>query len=120
LIWTPDASKAMALIGNTPGTYNQTWHLPCDDNRLTYRQFIALASEIFGRQLQYSVIPRFVLKVGAIFNKQMKELQELLPRYEHNNLFISAKFKHRFPEFLVTTYRQGIEQIMSEQKTKSR
>ena len=120
LIWTPDASKAMALIGNTPGTYNQTWHLPCDDNRLTYKQFIALASEIYGRQLQYSVIPRFVLKVGAIFNKQMNELQELLPRYEHNNLFISAKFKHRFPEFLVTTYRQGIEQIMSEQKAKSR
>jgi len=120
LIWTPDASKAMALIGNTPGTYNQTWHLPCDDNRLTYKQFISLASEIYGRQLQYSVIPRFVLKVGAIFNKQMNELQELLPRYEHNNLFISEKFKLRFPEFLVTTYRQGIEQIMSEQKAKSR
>lgn len=116
LIWTPDASKAMALIGNTPGTYNQTWHLPCDDNRLTYKQLIALASDIYGRQLQYSVIPRFVLKVGAIFNKQMNELQELLPRYEHNNLFISTKFKHRFPEFIVTTYRQGIEQIMSEQK----
>jgi len=76
LIWTPDASKAMALIGNTPGTYNQTWHLPCDDNRLTYKQFISLASEIYGRQLQYSVVPKFVLKVGAIFNKQMKELQE--------------------------------------------
>src|SRR5690606_24117619 len=34
LIWTPDASRAMALIGNTPNTYNQTWHLPCDDSRL--------------------------------------------------------------------------------------
>ncbi|EGF47157.1 hypothetical protein AAULR_26116, partial [Lacticaseibacillus rhamnosus MTCC 5462] len=28
LIWTPDASRAMALIGNTPDAYNQTWHLP--------------------------------------------------------------------------------------------
>jgi hypothetical protein len=39
LIFTPDASKAMALIGNTM-TYGQTWHLPCDDNGLTYKQFI--------------------------------------------------------------------------------
>jgi hypothetical protein len=37
---TPDASKAMALIGNTTNAYGQTWHLPCDDNRLTYKQLI--------------------------------------------------------------------------------
>jgi nucleoside-diphosphate-sugar epimerase len=31
LIWTPDASRALALLGNTPDAYGQTWHLPCDD-----------------------------------------------------------------------------------------
>ena len=31
LIYTPDASRAMALLGNTPDAYGQTWHLPCDD-----------------------------------------------------------------------------------------
>lgn len=117
LIWTPDASKAMALIGNTSDAYNQTWHLPCDDNRLTYKQFIDLASDIYGIRFQYSVIGKSRLKVGAIFSKQIRELQELLPRYEHNNIFDSSKFKERFPEFIVTTYREGIEQIMKEQKT---
>jgi nucleoside-diphosphate-sugar epimerase len=116
LIWTPDASKAMALIANTSDAYNQTWHLPCDDNRLTYKQFISLVSEIYGKQFQYSVIPKFVFKVGAFFKKQLKEVQELLPRYEQNNVFISTKFKQRFPEFIVTTYQQGIELIMNEQK----
>lgn len=48
LIWTPDASRAMALIGNTPDTYNQTWHLLCDDSRLTYKELINIASEIYG------------------------------------------------------------------------
>jgi nucleoside-diphosphate-sugar epimerase len=116
LIWTPDASKAMALIANTSNTYNQTWHLPCDDKQLTYKQFISLVSEIYGKQFQYSVIPKFVFKVGAFFSKQLKEVQELLPRYEQNNIFVSTKFKQRFPEFIVTTYGQGIEQIMKEQK----
>ena len=32
-----------------------------------------------------------------------------------NNIFDSSKFKHRFPNFNITTYSQGIEQIMNEQ-----
>ena len=120
LIWTPDASKAMALIGNTSDTYSQTWHLPCDDNRLTYKQFIYFASNIYGKQFKYSIISKSTLKVGAIFSKNLRELQELLPRYEHNNIFDSSKFKLRFPDFSITTYREGIEQIMNEQKTTNR
>jgi nucleoside-diphosphate-sugar epimerase len=120
LIWTPDASKAMALIGNTSDAYSQTWHLPCDNNRLTYKLLIDLALDIYGKQFQYSVIGKLSLKIGAIFSKQLRELQELLPRYEHNNLFDSSKFKRRFPEFIITTYRQGIEQIMKEQKAMNR
>lgn len=37
LIWTPDASPEMGLIGNTPDAYGQTWHLPVDLQRLTYQ-----------------------------------------------------------------------------------
>jgi len=116
LIWTPDASRATALIGNTPDAYGQTWHLPVDSNKLTYKQFIALASQIYGRELKYTVIPKFVFKIGALFNKQAKELQELLPRYGNDNIFDDSKFRKRFPDFKITSYQQGIEQIKEEQK----
>ncbi|WP_299319888.1 NAD-dependent epimerase/dehydratase family protein [uncultured Maribacter sp.] len=115
LIWTPDASKAMALIGNTPDTYNQTWHLPCDDSRLTYKQFIALISDIYGKSFTYSVVPKIAFKIGGVFKTQIKELQELLPRYKSDNIFVSTKFKNRFPDFSVTTYQEGIEQIKNGQ-----
>ncbi len=115
LIWTPDASKATALIGNTPDAFGQTWHLPVDESHPTYSEFIALAAEVYGRELSYSVIPRLAFKFGSLFNKQLKELQELLPRYEHHNVFDDTKFRKRFPDFEVTTYRQGIEQIREEQ-----
>lgn len=36
------------------------------------------------------------------------ELWELLPRYAQDNLFDSTRFKQRFPEFSVTSYREGI------------
>ncbi|ASW73486.1 NAD-dependent dehydratase [Chryseobacterium piperi] len=116
LIWTPDASRAAALIGNTPDAFGQTWHLPIDDHRLTYKEFIALVSKVYGKEFKYSIIPKFAFKLGALFNKNAKELQELLPRYEHNNLFDDSKFKTRFPNFQVTTYKQGIEQIKKEQQ----
>lgn len=115
LIWTPDASRATALIGNTPDTFGQTWHLPVDESYPTYKELIALASDVYGRKLKYSVMPKFIFKIGARFNQRVKELQELLPRYEHNNVFDDSKFRKQFPEFQVTTYRQGIEQIKSGQ-----
>ncbi|UWY26918.1 NAD-dependent epimerase/dehydratase family protein [Flavobacterium sp. TR2] len=114
LIWTPDASRATALIGNTPDAFGQTWHLPVDESRPTYKEFIELASEIYGRELRYSVMPKFVFKIGAIFNKNAKELQELLPRYEYHNIFDDSKFRTRFPDFAVTNYKEGIKQIKNE------
>lgn len=47
LIYTPDASRAMALLGNTPDANGQTWHLPCDDARPTYRQMIQALEHTF-------------------------------------------------------------------------
>jgi nucleoside-diphosphate-sugar epimerase len=111
LIWTPDASRAMALIGNTPDTYNQTWHLPCDDNRLTYKELISVASEIYGQNFDYTVLKMWMFRLGSFFNQQLSEVQELLPRYKCDNIFNSDKFKKRFPEFDITTYHEGIALI---------
>ncbi len=117
LIWTPDASRATALIGNTPDAYGQTWHLPVDDHKLNYKEFIALASQVYGKELRYSVIPKLLFAIGSLFSKNAKELLELLPRYQYNNLFDDSKFRKRFPEFAITTYRQGIEKIKKEQQS---
>ncbi|NMN39400.1 NAD-dependent epimerase/dehydratase family protein [Pedobacter sp. SG918] len=118
LIWTPDASRATALIGNTPDAYGQTWHLPIDESHPTYEGFIALASEIYGKELKYSVVPKWVFQIGAWFNPKVKELLELLPRYAYDNLFDDLKFRKRFPDFQATTYKQGIEIIRNEQNSK--
>ena len=114
MIWTPDASKGTALIGNTPNAYNQTWHLPCDDNRLTFKQIIEHASSVCGRTIHYKVVSMFSLKLASLFKKNIKEILELLPRYQQDNIFSSDKFKRRFPQFEVTPYKQGIETILKE------
>ncbi|HRN57711.1 MAG TPA: NAD-dependent epimerase/dehydratase family protein [Agriterribacter sp.] len=122
LIWTPDASCAMALIGNTPDAYNQTWHLPCDDNRLTYKALISLASAIYlsagqagQKKFSYTVLKMWMFQAGSLFSSKAEELLELLPRYKVDNIFISGKFKKRFPGFKITSYQEGITGIMNGQ-----
>lgn len=114
LIFTPDASRAMALIGNTVDTYGQTWHLPCDDHRLTYKEFMQEISDQLGRNVKYTILNSFVVHLLALFNSRMKETKELLPRYAIDNIFESSKFQDRFPEFKITTYQEGINIILKD------
>ncbi|WP_269501262.1 SDR family oxidoreductase [Burkholderia sp. IMCC1007] len=114
LIWTPDASRALATLGNTSDAYGQTWHLPCCDNRPTYKEFVTMASEAFGRKPTYTVVGKWAFFAAGLFSKQVREIRELLPRYGQDNLFDSTKFKRRFPKFETTTYRKGLELIRRE------
>ena len=112
LIWTPDASRAMALIGNTPDAYGQTWHLPVDPDRLSYRQMIDIASEVTGRRIGYTTVPRWAFRIGGVLSPAVREAEELLPRYRQDNVFDSSKFAARFPDFEVTSYRDGIAELL--------
>lgn len=113
LVWTPDASRGMGLIGNTPDAYGQTWHLPTDPERLTYAQMVDIASDVTGRSIRYTTVPEIAFTVGGWFNPAVKEAAELLPRYREDNIFDSSKFATRFPDFAVTTYREGITALLN-------
>ncbi|MBN8482966.1 MAG: NAD-dependent epimerase/dehydratase family protein [Xanthomonadales bacterium] len=114
LIWTPDASRALAVLGNTPDAYGQTWHLPCCDDRPTYAHYVTIACDVFGRAPAWTVLRHWQLVAAGLFSKPAREIRELLPRYAHDNLFDSTKFKRRFPDFAVTSYRAGLEYVRDE------
>ncbi len=116
LIWTPDASRALAALGNSPDAFGQTWHLPCCDDRPTYKELVTMAAEVFDHDAAYTVIGKWAFLAAGLFSKPVRELGELLPRYGRDNLFDSTKFKRRFPEFEVTSYRKGLGQIKQEQE----
>ncbi len=103
--------RALAALANAPDAFGQTWHLPCCDDRPTYRQFVGMAAEMFGRKAAYTVIGPWTLASAALFSSRVREIRELLPRCAHDNLFDSTRFKRRFPEFGVATYREGLERI---------
>ncbi len=116
LIYTPDAGRATALLGNTNDAYNQTWHLPCDTNRLTTKQFIELCSTINGTEYKYSVLKKGMISILALFIPLLKELKELLYQWEQDYIFDCTKFNNRFPDFKTTQLADGITEILKEIK----
>ncbi|WP_257386481.1 hypothetical protein [Tahibacter caeni] len=61
--------------------------------------------------MSYKVIGKWAFAIAGLFSPQVREIRELLPRYEQDNLFDSSKFKRWFPEFEIMTYRKGIDLI---------
>ncbi|EHJ08184.1 NAD-dependent epimerase/dehydratase family protein [Staphylococcus simiae] len=113
LIWTPDASRAIVLLANTPDAYGQTWHLPTDRS-VTYETIITIAENSLNKTINYTVLPMWVFKIASRFSQPVKELMELLPRYRYDNIFKSNKFKQRFPDFKVTTFEEGISKVLND------
>jgi nucleoside-diphosphate-sugar epimerase len=110
--YTPDAARATALLGNTPDAYNQTWHLPTDPQGLTGREWTALFAKHLNVKPKVSVIPVFVLRILGWFIPFMGELPEMNYQYTQPYFFDSEKFMQRFPDFKITSYEEGVKQVI--------
>ena len=111
-IYTPDAAKATALLGNTPDAYNQVWHLPTDSNSLTGAEIIDLFNKEMNTSKKVMVLPMFMLKILGIFMPFMREMPEMMYQYDRDYFFDCSKFNNRF-NFTTTTYQEGIRKVVN-------
>lgn len=111
--YTPDAAKATALLGNTPDAYNQAWHLPTSNEKLTGHDWIKLFADAMQVKAKAMTIPKFMIRIMGVFNPLMKEMVEMLYQNEQDYFFDSSKFQRRFPDFTITPYRQGVKEVVT-------
>ena len=111
-IYTPDAAKATAILGNTPEAFNQVWHLPADDKSLTGDEWVALFNKEMNTSKKVMVLPMFMLKLLGIFIPLMREMPEMMYQYDRDYFFDSSKFKSHF-NFIPTTYEMGVREIVT-------
>lgn len=112
-IYTPDAAKATAILGNTPDAFNQVWHLPTDSNSLTGNEWAALFNKEMNLSKKMSVLPMFMLRILGLFIPFMREMPEMMYQYDRDYFFDSGKFMKRF-DFKVTSYQEGVKQIVKQ------
>lgn len=110
LIFTPDAGRAVALLGTSGTAWNQTWHLPVAAPALTGREFVALAAEIFGVPAKHGVLGRGMFRLAGWFNRDARESMELFYQCEEPYVFNADKFARAFA-FTPTGYGEGLKQI---------
>ena len=111
-IYTPDAAKATAMLGNTPEAYNQVWHLPTDKNTLTGNEWIALFNKEMNTSKKVMILPMFLLKILGMFSPLMREMPEMMYQYDRDYFFDSSKFNKYF-HFTPTTYEMGVKKMVN-------
>ncbi len=105
--YTPDAGRAVAVLGNAPQAYGQTWHLPTSKEPLRGEDFVRLACELAGRPYRLQVAPRWLLRAMGLFMPILRENQEMMYQFEHDYRFDSSKVEAAFG-LAATPYRPGI------------
>ena len=114
-IYTPDAAKATALLGNTVEAYGQTWHLPVDKTPYTGMDWVNMTSEILGIQPKVTTLKSGMIGFLGLFIPVMKEMKEMTYQYERDYLFDSSKFEDKF-KFLPTPAKIALEKVVEESR----
>ena len=107
----PDMGKGMYLLGQSPDSDNQVWHMPTAP-ALTGKQFIEMAAGIYGVQPKHFALKKLMMQIFGLFNKPVAEIVEMYYQYDHNYVFNSDKFEKAF-KVKPTSYADGIK-LMSE------
>jgi len=105
--FTPDAGRALALLGRSAEAYGQTWHLPTTKEMLTGADFVRLACTEAGRPYKLQVAPRWMLRLMGLFMPVLRENDEMMYQFEYDYRLDSSKIEAAFG-VQPTPYRQGI------------
>lgn len=111
--YTPDAGKAVAILGNTPDAYGQVWHLPTCSDPFTGKEWIENIAKEMGVKPKYQVASKLMVRILGLFMPIMKEMVEMIYQYDRDYVFDCTKFEKRF-NFKPTSYIEGIRTIVKE------
>lgn len=113
-IWTPDAARATAILGNDDSAYGETWHLPTSSELLTGKQMIEQIAALLDTKARYQVAGHTLVRLLGIFDPLMREFSEMLYQYDRDYIFDSSKFLRKY-DFEVMSYKEGFRIMASHQ-----
>lgn len=105
--YTPDAGRALAVLGQSATAYGQTWHVPTTKEPLTGERFVALACELANRPFRLRTLPRPVMRLMGLFVPVLRENEEMMYQFTDDYRFDSSKVEASHG-LAATPYRRGI------------
>ncbi|MBS4035392.1 MAG: NAD-dependent epimerase/dehydratase family protein [Ignavibacterium sp.] len=111
-IFSKDIGKAVALLGNTSDVYNQIWHLPATENKLTNRQWVELMMSAMNKHKKIQTMPDWMINLVGMFMPILKELQDVGYQFRQDYFFNSSKFNKKF-NFTPILPENGIKEMVN-------
>ena len=106
--YVPDAIKALYLLAKDENSWNQAWHLPTAAIPLTGAEFIGAAARELDKPAGTTLLPKWMIRLGGLFDKTTGELYEMSYQFEFEYLFDSSKFEKAY-NFRPVSYADGIK-----------
>lgn len=109
--YSKDMGKALAILGNTPEAFNQVWHLPTYEGKLTSREWIELMMNTMNKKKKIRVLPVAAMGLIGLFVPIIQELKEVSYQMDRDYFFDSSKFNKRF-NFTPITPEEGVKEVV--------
>lgn len=109
---TTDNARALVSLALDHTTYGEVWHLPVG-KPITIEEIMAIFNQILGTQFKITFLSPWMQKLLVLFIKPLKEVGEMLYQFNHEYVMSWDKFHQHFPDFQVTSYTQGIEEMVT-------
>ena len=110
--YTPDAAKAIAVLGNSEEAYGKVWHLPTAKDKLTGQDWVRLCATALKTKPSVFVLKRWMLKLAGVFIPLMHELEEMSYQYQYDYFFDSGDIEQTFG-LTATPVEQAIQEIIA-------
>ena len=106
-----DLGRALVWLAIDEGAYGQAWHLPTGP--VTTVQALAdQMNQILGTNYKVQAMSGPMVTILSWFIPIVKEVKEMLYQFRHPYEFDWTAFQQRYPDFSVTTYADGLREMV--------
>lgn len=106
-----DFGKALVILGERDEALGETWHIP-NAPTTTTREMLQMFFEEAGLPPKIGTLPGFMVKLLALVNPLIREVDEMM--YEFNEPFVvdHSKFERAFGN-IATPHREAVRQTLA-------
>jgi len=106
-----DNGRALVELALNDDCYGEVWHLPVGEP-ITTNGMLAIFNDKLGSNFKARVMPSLIKNILSVFVPLLKETKEMEYQFGQRYIMSDAKFRTRFPEFTVSSYRDGVNRMV--------
>ncbi|WP_421725532.1 NAD-dependent epimerase/dehydratase family protein [Bauldia sp.] len=95
MTYAPDAARVLATLGTDPMALGQVWHIP-NAPAQSMDDMIRMIGTVLGRETPVEVAPQWLLKVLGVFDRTIREVNEMLYQFTQPFIVDGSKFEAAF------------------------